>query len=473
MCFQHKNSQTMRIRRFAMASCLQLVYNKSGTSLPVAAMQLWKGARKLESICKEEKTVTFEELHRTARIKTLKIGLLGGTFDPIHRGHIEMAQIAIEEYGLDWVWFLVSHVPPHKTNISDAELRFQMTDVACRKYPKMEVSRQELDRDGSTYTIDTLETLIPLLPPTTELYYIIGTDTLYELKTWKRYRDVLSKTSFILIPRHGYDETKTFSYLMTISTQERFRVSMANRSAPDISSTLVRQRIMQQLPVDDYIEPEVMDIIQQNQLYGQEHEGLSFDAVREQIRHHLSPARYQHTLRVIEAAERLAYIHKESVPKARWAALLHDAAKEEAKQPLPYLTAQYGFQASPSQLLCPALIHAPLGALLAKTVYGMTDPDVLSAIAKHTTGAVDMSPLDMIIYLADIIEKDRVFPGVEELRQLVESDLERATFEALNHSIAHVTSQGQYLDKESVAARNAFWKRLHNRKSALSTENIL
>lgn len=399
--------------------------------------------------------MTLNDIQMLSRIKTPKIGLLGGTFDPIHNGHIAMARAAMDAYQLDVVWLLISRNPPHKNDVTDAELRFQMAELACKTERNIEPSRFELERTGTTYTIDTLEDLIPKLPESAELYYIIGTDTMYDLKNWKRYHDVVSRVSFIVIPRSGYSEAEAFSYFLTLSIGERARIARTMQEAPNISSTNIRRRVAQQLSIEGLVRPEVEEIIWGKQLY--QNAALSFEKVRDTLKTELSPKRYEHTLRVVKTAEKLAQHYGMDLSLARWAALLHDCGKEIAHEPIEDLAVNFGLAQSEEFTYAPQLIHAPLSALIAKQRFGMDDPAVLSAVEKHTTGDENMSKLDKIIFLADAIEPGRAYDGLERLQTVAHNDLDEATMLALEASINSVLRVGGYVAPKSVAAHNALW----------------
>ena len=146
----------------------------------------------------------FAELTKYARI-----GVMGGTFDPIHYGHLLAAEVAREGFGLDYVLFIPSGRPPHKDagGVSDAESRYEMTRLAVAGEPRFGVSRMETDRVGDTYTIDTMRALRSQLPDA-ELYFITGADALNEIETWHDYRELLRMCGFIAVTRPGYNDEK-------------------------------------------------------------------------------------------------------------------------------------------------------------------------------------------------------------------------------------------------------------------------
>ena len=181
----------------------------------------------------------------------------------------------------------------------------------------------------------------------------------------------------------------------------------------------------------------------------------------------LRPARFRHSREVSRTAVRLAERWGVDIEKARLAGILHDCARNLKGKELLKCAAANGLPVSEIEILQPALIHAPLGSLLAERRFGVADPEILLAIARHTTGAAQMSPLDKIIYLADCIEPGRHYPGVDELRALAEQDLDAAVLLAYDHSISFVLAGGGLLHPNTVDGRNSLlleMKAKHNGK---------
>jgi nicotinate-nucleotide adenylyltransferase len=133
-----------------------------------------------------------------------RICLFGGTFDPIHNAHLQIADEARQRFDLQKVLFVPAANPPHKdgTHLTPFEERFQMVQLACEPYPEFSASRLEEGEERS-YTIDTLERFRPQLQPGDELFFLIGADAFDELKTWKRWQEVLKLTCFIVVSRPG------------------------------------------------------------------------------------------------------------------------------------------------------------------------------------------------------------------------------------------------------------------------------
>ena len=144
------------------------------------------------------------------RLRTKRIGVMGGTFDPIHIGHLVTADEALKQFDLDLVLFMPSGQPPHKEsrNSLDTEDRYLMAVMATVSNPHFEVSRMEIDRAGPSYTIDTVRELHRIYGKNTEIFFITGADAILEILTWKEPEKVLRECTFIAATRPGYELKK-------------------------------------------------------------------------------------------------------------------------------------------------------------------------------------------------------------------------------------------------------------------------
>jgi len=168
----------------------------------------------------------------------------------------------------------------------------------------------------------------------------------------------------------------------------------------------------------------------------------------------LPAERRQHSLRVAEVAVKLADRYGADPDKARLAGLFHDYARDLPEDLLLRLAQEAGLMVGEIEKCHPVLLHGRVGAFLLRKELGLEDPEVLQAIARHSTGATSMGLLDKIIYLADLIEPGRNFPGVEELRSLAFEDLDAALLKALDSAIIYIIEKGWPLHPDTVYARN-------------------
>lgn len=195
----------------------------------------------------------------------MRLGIMGGTFDPIHFGHLFIAEEARVQFRLNSVEFIPNGSPPHKPDreITPAAHRYAMTRIAIESNSAFQCSRIEMDRPGPSYTVDTLD-LIREAYPQAELFTIIGVDAIAEILTWKRPEAVIRQTTFIAAMRPGFD-LRTLTERLPPAYMEK--IVIAGPTALGISSTDIRNRIRQGLPVR-YLTPDgVADYIAEHRLY--------------------------------------------------------------------------------------------------------------------------------------------------------------------------------------------------------------
>ncbi|HHY09969.1 MAG TPA: nicotinate-nucleotide adenylyltransferase [Firmicutes bacterium] len=204
------------------------------------------------------------------KTKKPRVGVMGGTFDPIHYGHLVTAEGARCEYDLDHVLFLPSR-PPHKDlkKVTCAEHRYMMTVLATLTNPYFEVSRIDIDRKGASYTVDTLQILREKYGTETELFFITGADAVFEIIDWKDSEQLLKLAHFIAASRPGFsfEELPAESRAWINAHEDRFHILQIPAMA--ISSTSIRERVRAGLSVR-YLVPEQVDYyIRRHLLYGQ------------------------------------------------------------------------------------------------------------------------------------------------------------------------------------------------------------
>ena len=348
----------------------------------------------------------------------MKLGILGGTFDPVHSGHIQIASAALAELGLDYVMLLPDKDPPHKNDITPAKQRYRMCRLAAATVPGLYASALELERAGKTYTVDSLSELRTLLP-SASLYYIIGTDTLDVLDSWRDFSRIAQMCTFVVCRRA--QRTASEKRMQELSEKYGARFVVLNYIGPDLSSTDIRRCAAQGLPLTGMVPAAVERFIEDKGLYLCP---LRTEELLQALHKALKPSRYQHTLGVALTARRLAQRFGINPQHAYLAALLHDCAKYCSPEEMLCLCDEAGIQTDALERQSAALMHAPAGCALAQKEYGVQHRAILQAIRRHTLGDTDMTPLDALIYTADFIEPYRPpFRGIEDVRALAETDL--------------------------------------------------
>ena len=390
------------------------------------------------------------------------IAIMGGTFDPIHYGHLVTAEAVRHRFQVDKVVFIPTGRPAHKTDkeVTHNEHRYLMAVLATMRNENFEVSRLEIDRPGITYTIDTIEQLKKMCRPDVRLYFITGADAIHQIMTWKEPERLLSLCDFVAVTRPGYQKNQMFEEIGEL--REKFASRIHYMEVPDlaISSSDIRTRAQKGMPIQYLLPQEVEDYIHKFGLYRNQRKNevkfmLPIEVMQEKLQSALSVKRYIHTMGVSEEAVRLAEIFgtQAEQQKAKVAGLLHDCAKDYPKELRERFCKEYKVKLDDIMKQQTDLIHPFLGAEVAKREYKVKDEEVLNAIRYHTTGRANMSTLEKIVFIADYIEPNREkFDGLEEARRLAYLDLDMAMKFILEETIAYVKERGRLLHPLSLEA---------------------
>jgi nicotinate-nucleotide adenylyltransferase len=195
-------------------------------------------------------------MERSARRQ--RVGVMGGTFDPIHHGHLVAASEVAQVFDLDEVVFVPTGHPWQKIDVTEAEHRYLMTVIATASNPRFTVSRVDVDREGPTYTIDTLRD-IRATRPDAELFFITGADAIAQILSWKDVQELWDLAHFVAVSRPGHE--------LTVSGLPQADVSLLEVPALAISSTDCRERVNRDFPVWYLVPDGVVQYISKHHLY--------------------------------------------------------------------------------------------------------------------------------------------------------------------------------------------------------------
>ncbi len=193
---------------------------------------------------------------------------MGGTFDPVHNGHLVLAENARIKFNLDKILFIPTGKPPHKDNnyITSNIHRYNMTLLAINSNPYYFLSSIETQREGITYTIDTIKYL-KTKSNSTDFYFILGSDSLYQIHKWKDYEELLSLCNFIVAKRKGLDDRKLENRIKELSQLYNSNIHILESPLIEISSTEIRERVKNRLSIK-YLVPKAVELyINKNNLY--------------------------------------------------------------------------------------------------------------------------------------------------------------------------------------------------------------
>lgn len=198
-----------------------------------------------------------------------KTGILGGTFNPIHNGHIELALYCAQILALDRVLIIPDYTPPHKSdsNLADSHHRLRMCELAVENLDGFEVSDIEIKRGGRSYTFQTLTELKNIYPED-ELFFIMGADMFLTLDKWKNPNVIFEKASIAAVPRNDSDSEEMKDYLKKVLVPLGAKATVLQNSVIQISSTFIRENIGNEALMSDFLNSNVYSYIKSNKLYG-------------------------------------------------------------------------------------------------------------------------------------------------------------------------------------------------------------
>ncbi len=374
-----------------------------------------------------------------------KLAIMGGTFDPIHIGHLVTAEEVRHEFGVDEVLFVPTGHPPHKSNINmtTSEHRYLMTVLATAANPSFKVSRIEIEREGVTYTIDTIKELKRIYGENVRLYFITGADAIHKILGWKDCSELLQICDFVAVTRPGYNKDELLKQVEELNRTYETNIHFLEVPALAISSSNIRKRIGELKPIKYLVPEEVENYIKKHSLYDYDLH-LTEDEKAQMysyVASRLSPKRYAHTRGVVEMALEYAKLNGLDYDETFIAALFHDIAKELPKEESLRLCERYQIDLDDFEKSHLHLAHGKIGAAILEHEWGIHKPSIINSIKYHTVGRLNMTDLEKVIYLADMTEEGRSsYKGKEQIKHLAQYNLDRAMYKALYSSYNYVTN---------------------------------
>lgn len=354
----------------------------------------------------------------------MRMGIFGGSFDPVHSEHVGLALAAKRALGLDRVVVVPSYVAPHKRGgaAADGKHRLEMCRIAFGDLA--EVSDLEIAGEGTSYTYLTCRRFRERYPEA-GLFFLVGADMLENFFTWKRPEEIVRCVTLAACGRGERSPSHLHRKFVSRFGTDFAEVPFTGEA---VSSTEIRVMLaFGKTP--EHVAPAVLGYIRANGLY--EEPAIAPALALEK------PERREHSFRVALMACKRARSLDLPEEKALLAAALHDCAKYvPADSPL------LAGCALPQDVPEP-VVHQYTGAYLAEHLFGVADEEVLDAIRYHASGREDMTPLGKLIYLADLLEEGRAFSGIEELRALFWKDLDACFAASLERQLAYLEESGK------------------------------
>lgn len=378
----------------------------------------------------------------------MKIAIYGGSFNPPHLGHAEAVHTVCRELRPDKFLIIPASIPPHKEleeGSPDAGERMTLCKLAFGDIPGVEISAMEMNREGRSYSADTID-ILRGQNPGAELYLVVGTDMFLSFRQWYRYQHLLECCTLTVLSREEDDEREILDYKEGLEAEGAKTLLLRHEPLP-MSSSDIRACLRRGQGADM-----LADAVYERIIKMRDYDALpELVWLRKKAQEYLTADRIAHTAGCESEAVMLAKRWGEDPEKAAAAGILHDITKKLSYDEQLILCEKYGIILDNAEKNSPKLLHAPTGAALARDRFGVSD-EIYEAIRWHTTGKPDMTLLEKIIYLADYIEPTRDFSGVEELRALAYEDINKAMARGLAMSLEDIRARNIEPHRHSIEA---------------------
>ena len=360
----------------------------------------------------------------------MKVLVFGGSFDPVHKGHVSLFRRAMKVIAPDVAHIVPAYHSPFKAKSpTPFRLRMKMLKQAFAGFKgNIVFDDYELKQGGKTYTYQLVQYLKKRYK-NPEIYLLVGTDCLNDLHNWKNPKYIFENAIVVAGKRRGYDEKPA-----------QFKHLFLPGFFPKLSSSRVRAHILACGDVPDTIPPQIAPTIREHKLYGLE--------VHDWLKSHLKTNRYLHSKNVAEMAAALSDIYDVNVEAAVKAGILHDAGKGFSGPELIRFCKEHKIKVPFFDDICrlePSLLHSYASAWIAQHLFGVRDKDILQAISEHTLGSMHMSTLSKILFVADISSKDRKYKDAFVIRNLALQDLDSALLYAANRKLLFTIDSQKWL----------------------------
>ncbi len=350
----------------------------------------------------------------------MKIGIYGGTFDPVHSAHVEIAKHAIEELCLDKLLIMPAGTPAHKhsSDITEKKYRRKMCELAFTG-KKMEVSTYELEKRGRCYSFETLE---HFYNGEDQLFFIVGGDSLRDITDWKNPSRIFELATVVSCGR--------VSQNIDMNSELMKKVVLMKYQPEEISSTEIRVDNQFGFSISKRVPKQIEKYIGNEKLYS------SYRKLTKKVEKLVTEKRYEHIKNATVMGQHLAGPAGVLKEDAFIALALHDVAKNMKD------FTKYKAQLNEENMLLPEpVVHAFVGAYVVAEEFKIKDKDILSAIKYHTTARANMSQLEKVTYVSDCIEIGRKYEGAEELRTLAKKDFEAGFRKCLSNAYRGVVDK--------------------------------
>lgn len=408
-----------------------------------------------------------------------KIIIFGGTFNPIHNAHLEIARVASEKLGGVRVLIMPNGKAPHKeTDLDLMEHRVNMVKLAIEDYENFEYFGLEVESGRISYSLDSLKEINKIFKGY-DIYSLTGEDFLYTVEDWENSEGLFDLATFIVFsrPENSFATNLTsknnspYTKIKELADTKNADIIYLQNVNMDLSASYIRKKFKGNKKdieeVQSLLPKKVYDYILENDIYKEINYFYLIESIKKDIRVQLSKKRATHTLSVAETARELAVIHGENEDKVYVAALLHDIAKEFSDEKMIALLEENNLPTNKFENI--NLNHGTASKIISKKVYGIKEKKILRAIENHTFGRVGMTKFEMIVALADFIEPERNFKGrykesADAIRKLAKTDILGAYLLKLDSLISEFEIRGKAIEPNTINVYNDLIRRIEKDK---------
>lgn len=361
----------------------------------------------------------------------MKIGIFGGTFNPIHNGHLHLIEQAFQLLKLDKIFVVPTFISAFKVKEKFVNPTHRVNMIKLVLPEKCEISDFEIKRKNISYTIDTIRYFKKKFPQD-ELFFLGGDDLLEKFHTWENASEILELSKLAIFKRNKENIHDIKNFKKRFKNQFNRFIFFENE-VKTISSSNIRKGFgLDNLP------DEVRKYIGENFLYA-----------HEIVQNSTSSLRAKHMFQTAKYAKMLALKNNFSSKKAYFAGLFHDIAKEWTEEKSREFITKYGKVDGFNKKEIPyGFLHQICGSLWLKHVYKCNDEEIIKAISIHTTLDSKINTLDKILYIADKVSIGRKFPGIQKLREIANNDIDLGLKEILKASYKHEIKKGTNINEK-------------------------
>ena len=361
-----------------------------------------------------------------------KVMLFGGSYNPIHQGHINAAYMSSIQLGVDEVWLMPRKYNYDGSLLLDGKHRVKMIEMAIKHLDNFKVCDIELhdNKKELLYTYNTAKKLTRKYKDI-DFYFLIGADQLNNFRHWYKSKELSNIVHLACYKRPGY--------VINQEICDEFNVKVIDGPLVDVSSTIIRNGIFHNIDV------EILNYIMEKQLY-----------LKERVMPLLPEGRFLHVLSTARIAKKIAKANNINTNQAYVAGILHDIAKGMTHQEIDEIIKDH----YPNKIKYPKFsYHAFASSYIAKNMFGITDKKILKAIESHAIATKKMSKLDKIIYCADKLEENRPFASsLDEIRKIAYEDIDKCFVLVMKDQVNYLTNSNQKID-ESLLKNIEYYER--------------